>query len=226
MSRRGNCWDNAAAESFFATVKVELGPEASWATRGQARGEVPASSEQFYNGQRRHSALGYLSPLTFERRWATEGGTTPGAASPALAGGASAKARAVEALGATRRRGAAISVSPPAPSVTPISSIPGILEAAPPTFGRNPSTGSPHPLTAVSTEPGQVQPGIAVQHLTTALFLSKPVRPLLAYAPGAPAPCDRGLLPAVRLPVRQRPGRHQSQDGPRELQRLRETHGD
>ena len=39
---------------------------------------------------------------------------------------------------------------------------------------------SPHPLTAVSTEPGQVQPGIAVQHLTTALFLSKPVRPLLA----------------------------------------------
>ncbi len=69
---------------------------------------------------------------------------------------------------------------PPAPSVTPISSIPGILEAAPPTFGRNPSSVSPHPLTAVSTEPGQVQPCIAVQHLTTALFLSKPVRPLLA----------------------------------------------
>ena len=134
MSRRGNCWDNAVAESFFATLKVELGHEASWATRGQARGEVPASIEQFYNGQRRHSALGYLSPLTFERRWATEGGTTPGAASPALAGGASAKARAVEALGATRRRGAAISVSPLAPSVTPITpitSIPGILETAP-----------------------------------------------------------------------------------------------
>ena len=133
MSRRGNCWDNAVAESVFATLKVELAHDASWATRGQARGEVFEYIEPFYNGQRRHSALGYLSPITFERRWATEGGTTPVAASPAITGGASAKARAVEPLTATRRRGAAISVSPPAPSVTRISSIPGILEAAPPT---------------------------------------------------------------------------------------------
>jgi putative transposase len=133
MSRRGNCWDNAVAESFFATVKVELAHEASWATRGQARGEVFEYIEQFYNGQRRHSALGYLSPLTFERRWATEGGTTAVAASPAIAGGSSEKARSVEAPGSTRRRGGTISVSPPAPSVTPISSIAGILEAAPPT---------------------------------------------------------------------------------------------
>ena len=133
MSRRGNCWDNAVAESFFATVKVELAHDAAWATRAHARGEVFEYIEQFYNGQRRHSALGYLSPLTFERRWVPEGGTTAMTASPALPGGASAKARAVEALTATRRRGAAISVSPPAPSVTPISSIAGILEAAPPT---------------------------------------------------------------------------------------------
>jgi hypothetical protein len=133
MSRRGNCWDNAVAESFFATVKVELAYDASWTTRGQARGEVFEYIEQFYNGQRRHSALGYLSPLTFERRWATEGGTTPEAALPALAGEASAKPRAVEALTATRRRGAAISVSSSAPSVTLIISIPGILEPAPPT---------------------------------------------------------------------------------------------
>jgi len=70
MSRRGNCWDNAVAESFFATVKVELAHEAHWATRRQARSEVFEYIEQFYNGQRRHSALGYLSPLTFERRWA------------------------------------------------------------------------------------------------------------------------------------------------------------
>jgi len=131
MSRRGNCWDNAVAESFFATVKVELAHDASWTTRGQARGEVFEYIEQFYNGQRRHSALGYLSPLTFERRWATEGGTTARAVSPALAGGASAKPRAVEALTATRRRGAATSVSPLAPSVTPITLIPGILESAP-----------------------------------------------------------------------------------------------
>ncbi len=77
--------------------------------------------------------LGYQSPTTFERRWATEGGTTPVTGAPALPGGAAAKARAAEALTATRRRGAAISVSPPAPSATLISRIPGILEAAPPT---------------------------------------------------------------------------------------------
>lgn len=133
MSRRGNCWDNAVAESFFATVKVELAHEASWATRGQARGEVFEYIEQFYNGQRRHSALGYLSPLTFERRWATEGRPTAGAASPAIAGGSCEKARSVEAPGSTRRSGGTISVSPPAPSVTPIRSIAGILKAAPPT---------------------------------------------------------------------------------------------
>jgi transposase InsO family protein len=91
MSHRGNCWDNAVAESVFATLKVELAHAASWATREQARGEVFEYIEQFYNGQRRHSALDYLSPLTFERRSATEGGTTAGAASPALAGGASKK---------------------------------------------------------------------------------------------------------------------------------------
>jgi hypothetical protein len=106
MSRRGNCWDNAVAESFFATVKVELAHEASWATRGQVRGEVFEYIEQFYNGQRRHSALGYLSPLTFERRWAMAGGTTAVAASPAIAGGSSENVRTVEALGSTRRRGA------------------------------------------------------------------------------------------------------------------------
>jgi transposase InsO family protein len=133
MSRRGNCWDNAVAESFFATLKVELAHDASWATREQARGEVFEYIEQFYNGQRRHSALGYLSPLTFERRWVPEGDPTAMTGSPALAGGTAEKARAVEALTATRRRGAAISVSPPAPSVTPISRIPGILEPAPPT---------------------------------------------------------------------------------------------
>ena len=87
MSRRGNCWDNAVAESFFATVKVELAHDAAWATRAHARGEVFEYIEQFYNGQRRHSALGYLSPLTFERRWATEGSTTAMTASPALTGG-------------------------------------------------------------------------------------------------------------------------------------------
>jgi len=68
MSRRGDCWDNAVAESFFATLKVELVHDAAWATRAAARTELFEYLEFFYNGQRRHSALGYLSPRAFERR--------------------------------------------------------------------------------------------------------------------------------------------------------------
>jgi transposase InsO family protein len=68
MSRRGDCWDNAVAESFFATLKVELVHDAAWATRTAARTELFDYLEVFYNGQRRHSALGYLSPRAFERR--------------------------------------------------------------------------------------------------------------------------------------------------------------
>src|SRR6266508_798596 len=68
MSRRGDCWDNAVAESFFATLKVELVHDAAWATRAAACTELFEYLELFYNGQRRHSALGYLSPRAFERR--------------------------------------------------------------------------------------------------------------------------------------------------------------
>jgi transposase InsO family protein len=68
MSRRGNCWDNAVAESFFATIKVELVHDATWATRAAARAELFEYIEVFYNGQRRHSSLGYLSPRAFERQ--------------------------------------------------------------------------------------------------------------------------------------------------------------
>jgi putative transposase len=67
MSRRGDCWDNAVAESFFATLKVELVHDAAWATRATARAALFDYIEAFYNGQRRHSALGYLSPRAFER---------------------------------------------------------------------------------------------------------------------------------------------------------------
>lgn len=72
MSRRGNCWDNAVAESFFATLKVELAYDADWATRQAARAELFEYIEVFYNGQRRHSALGYLSPRAFERQRAQQ----------------------------------------------------------------------------------------------------------------------------------------------------------
>jgi transposase InsO family protein len=69
MSRRGNCWDNAVAESFFATLKVELVHGVTWATRVGAHADLFDYLEIFYNAQRRHSSLGYLSPLAFERQW-------------------------------------------------------------------------------------------------------------------------------------------------------------
>lgn len=68
MSRRGNCWDNAVAESFFATLKIELVHDAAWTTRTAARAELFEYLEIFYNAQRRHSALGYLSPRAFEQQ--------------------------------------------------------------------------------------------------------------------------------------------------------------
>jgi putative transposase len=68
MSRRGNCWDNAVAESFFATLKLELAYETQWRTREDARHALFEYIELFYNRQRRHSALGYLCPNEFEQR--------------------------------------------------------------------------------------------------------------------------------------------------------------
>ena len=65
---RGDCWDNAVAESFFATLKVELAHDAIWAPRAEAHTELFEYLELFYNEQRRHSALGYLSPRALERR--------------------------------------------------------------------------------------------------------------------------------------------------------------
>jgi transposase InsO family protein len=67
MSRRANCWDNAVAESFFATLKVELVYRCRWRTRAEARSALFEYLELFYNRQRRHSALGYLSPYAFEQ---------------------------------------------------------------------------------------------------------------------------------------------------------------
>ena len=66
MSRRGNCWDNAPMESFFATLKKELVYQTRYATRAEARRSMFEYIEVFYNRQRRHSALGYVSPCVFE----------------------------------------------------------------------------------------------------------------------------------------------------------------
>jgi transposase InsO family protein len=67
MSRKGNCWDNAVAESFFHTLKVELIHARSYHTRQEARADIFAYIEVFYNRQRRHSVLGYLTPAEFEK---------------------------------------------------------------------------------------------------------------------------------------------------------------
>lgn len=68
MSRRGDCWDNAAMESFFATLKRERVNRRVYRTRDEARADVFDYIERFYNPRRRHSTLGYLSPVEFEKQ--------------------------------------------------------------------------------------------------------------------------------------------------------------
>jgi len=68
MSRRGDCWDNAPVESFFATLKRELVHRSAWSTRAEARLDIFDYIEVFYNQTRRHSALDYLSPAVFEEQ--------------------------------------------------------------------------------------------------------------------------------------------------------------
>ena len=68
MSRRGDCWDNAVAESFFASLKLELVYQVQWRTRAEVRTAIFEYIELFYNRRRRHSSLAYLSPVEFERR--------------------------------------------------------------------------------------------------------------------------------------------------------------
>ena len=68
MSRSGNCWDNAAMESFFSTMKTERTSRKVYQTRDQARADVFDYIERFYNQRRRHSTLDYLSPLEYEQQ--------------------------------------------------------------------------------------------------------------------------------------------------------------
>jgi putative transposase len=71
MSRRGNCYDNAVMESFFSTVKSEIGEH--FDSHGEAKMELFDYIEVFYNQRRRHSTLGQISPAAFERRAVEEG---------------------------------------------------------------------------------------------------------------------------------------------------------
>ena len=68
MSRSGNVWDNAAMESFFSSLKTERTARTTYRTRDQAKADVFDYIERFYNPRRRHSALGYLSPMEFEQQ--------------------------------------------------------------------------------------------------------------------------------------------------------------
>jgi putative transposase len=67
MSRRGDCWDNAAIESFFSTLKTERTNRKRYASRDEVRADVFDYIERFYNPRRRHSTLGQVSPDQFER---------------------------------------------------------------------------------------------------------------------------------------------------------------
>ena len=68
MSRSGNVWDNAAMESFFSSLKTERIARRIYRTRDQARADVFDYIERFYNAKRRHSTIGYLSPMEFEMK--------------------------------------------------------------------------------------------------------------------------------------------------------------
>ena len=78
MSRRGDCWDNAVAESFFGTLKTELLYTLPLQTRGATQSAVAEYIDAFYNVRRRHSSLDYQSPLEFELKNQEPGGSAPG----------------------------------------------------------------------------------------------------------------------------------------------------
>jgi putative transposase len=66
MSRSGNVWDNAAMESFFSSLKTERAARKTYRTRDEAKADVFDYIECFYNAKRRHSTIGYRSPMEFE----------------------------------------------------------------------------------------------------------------------------------------------------------------
>ena len=68
MSRKGNCYDNAFMESFWSSLKIELVYRTTFETQAQARNAIFDYIEGFYNRSRRHSSLGYLSPVDFENK--------------------------------------------------------------------------------------------------------------------------------------------------------------
>jgi putative transposase len=84
MGSVGDAYDNALAEAFFATLETELLMRRRFATRQAARLALFDYIEAFYNSHRRHSALGYLSPAEFERRWWQRANRVRGAVSTTM----------------------------------------------------------------------------------------------------------------------------------------------
>jgi transposase InsO family protein len=68
MSRKGNCWDNSVAESFFHTLKVELVHHERYTSLDEAKSSIFKDIETYYNRIRRHSSIRYLAPFTFEQQ--------------------------------------------------------------------------------------------------------------------------------------------------------------
>ena len=68
LSRQGNCWDNAAMESFFSSMKTERTARKTYRSRDEAKADVFDYIERFYNAKRRHSTIGYVSPIDYEKQ--------------------------------------------------------------------------------------------------------------------------------------------------------------
>jgi transposase InsO family protein len=82
MSRKANCWDNAVLESFFSTLKREWVQGKKYRTRSEAKADIFYYIETWYNRKRRHSTLGYFSPVEYERRAALASTGMPGTGCP------------------------------------------------------------------------------------------------------------------------------------------------
>ena len=76
----GKCWDNAMAESFFATLKTEFYYRRVWATKARAKTEVGAWVEDRYNRRRRHTSIGQIMPVTFEMQYSNQAAASQEAA--------------------------------------------------------------------------------------------------------------------------------------------------
>jgi hypothetical protein len=113
MGRRGDAYDNAACESVISTIKNELIKRRSWTSRDQARLAVFSYIETFYNPRRRHSALGYRSPVEFENMTQEAPADAAAAQPQRVNGNGAASIRALPSSSLRRLRGGRVCDRPP-----------------------------------------------------------------------------------------------------------------